>query len=277
MTLPQTLQKLLDTDTQAVSQASQAIAKGAAAAAALAALQRQLDEIHAVTDQYTAEMDDGANRLDAAHKAASGLATGTYATTIAAITAAAPKGLDNPAWSDVVSVAMSVPGVDVLNGAPMTINDSYTKLATAKSSADDALRARQATAISRGIDADTARKRLDAALAALTAFLDGVDADLASAQRSFESAKTQVNQRDFAGAWWSWYLADALVKRIVAADDSALMTALTGAVESYAQAILDLNLANGEVAAAQLTQSRTAYNLNSADGQVRAKLAKTAP
>ena len=134
-----------------------------------------------------------------------------------------------------------------------------------------------AIASSRAIDAETGRKQLDVALAALIGFLSGVEADLANAQSYFDSAKLQVSQRNFAGAWWSWHLADALVTRIAAADDSVLMTALNVAVEKYAQAMTDLNAANGEVAAALLKQSRTAFNLNIADGKVRANLAITAP
>lgn len=279
MTLPATpnLDTLVSADTAAVAAASLAIANGAAAATKLAALKSQLDDVNAIKTQYLTEMTDGTSRLTAAKTAADDLATGAYAPTVAALTAVASGGLSNAAWKAKLTVSLTFTGVSTTTGAPASITATYADLATAKSDADKALVTKQATAIARGIDADCARKPLDAALAALDGFLTGVEADLASAQRYFDSAKVQVAARNFAGAWWSWSLADALVKEIDAADDAALMTALNVAMEKYAKAVTDLNTANADVATALALQSRTGYNLGIADGKVRAALAATPP
>lgn len=279
MTLPATpnLDALVSADTAAVSSASTAIANGAAAAAKLAALKSQLDDIVALQTQYATEMNDGAKRLTDAQTAADGFATGAYAGTIVAITAVATGGLGNVPWKGKVSLSMTLTGISTTTGLSASVTGSYLDLATVKTDADTALVTKQGTALTRSNDADYARKQLDAALAALTSFLAGVEADLANAQRYFDSAKLQVSTRNVAGAWWSWFLADALVKIIDAADDSALMTALNAAVEKYAKAVTDLNTANADVVAAVALQSRAAYNLGIADGKVRAALAATPP
>ena len=279
MSLPATpnLDALVSADSAAVASAAAAIAAGAAASAKLTALRSQLDAIVALQSQYTDEMNDGVNRLADAKTAAGALATGPYAATVAAITAAAPGGLNNTPWKAVVSASMTFTGVSTTTGLSASVTGSYLDLATIKSGADTALVGKQATAVARGNDADAARAQLDAALAALTAFIAGVEADLASAQRYFDSAKVQVAARNFAGAWWSWFLAAQLVTKIAAADDAALMTALNTAIEKYAKAVSDLNTANGDVVDALALQSRAAFNLGIADNKVRATLATTAP
>ncbi|HEX3481847.1 MAG TPA: hypothetical protein VHT91_42835 [Kofleriaceae bacterium] len=279
MTLPATpkLDALVGADATAVDDASLAIASGAAAAAKLVALKSQLDDITALQTRYITDMTDGSSRLTAARAAADGLATGAYAATVAAITAVASGGLGNAAWKAKLTVGLTFTGVSTTTGAPASITASYQDLATARTDADKALVTKQATATGLGIDADRARRQLDAALAALEGFLTGVEADLAAAQRYFDSARVQVAARNFAGAWWSWSLADALVKGIDAADDSALMTALNGAMETYAGSVTALKTADADVVAALALQSRTAYNLGIADGKVRAALAATPP
>jgi hypothetical protein len=275
--LPSTtnLNTLISAETSAVNTAAAAVTAGTAAAAKLGDLRKQLDAVIALRDQYTQEMTDGGNRLIAAQTAAGHLATDVtqFKTSVVdAITAAAPGGLANVPWKGVVTASLSFTGA---GGAAVT--GAYGDFLGKKKTADNDLATKTTAAMAKRIAVDNARELLDVALSALTDFLTGVESDLATAIQFFQTAATEMSARHTASAWWAWWLGDALVTNIVAADDTALMQKLHDALETWAQDVTDWNSAVADVVGAKAAQASAAYNLAIADTKVRQGLAATAP